>query len=155
MQDECVSATGETILAVRSARMGLQQSLISAVHTNALQLASSNQTSSAIGSTNSGWSFLLGRCFNLSLNLKILMGNGFNDPNTAGKCYADFDALESHLDLHWLKVNGASIYTDLSKAREVVLAATSSQLTPETNHSKSLCLKQPMRRLLKLSPLKF
>ena len=153
MQDECVSAAGETILAVRSARMGLRQSLASTVHTNSLQFASSNQTSSAIGSN--GWSFLLGRCFNLSLNLKILMGNGFNDPNTAGKCYADFDALESHLDLHWLKVNGANIYNDLSKAREAVLAAADSQLTPETNNSKSLCLKQPMRRLLKLSPLKF
>ena len=108
------------------------------------------------------WPYLLGRCFNLSVNLKILQGNQFNDSSTAGKCYADLNVLESQLDVHWLNVSQGCLADDLEKAvaeaKRVILmqqqvAASNTSAMSQSPEKSSLCLK-PVRRLLKISPIR-
>jgi len=158
-REEVVRASRETIVAVRDVRMRLGQSLDPLTYTDALRLANDLPSSFAPLEQGSGdWSYLHGRCFNLSLNLKILQGFGFADAATAGKCYTDLNVLESRLDVHWLSVCNSNVVEDLRKARRECAAAAVADLTtldtPEKSPPSALCLKLPVRRLLKLSPTK-
>ena len=150
----------ETIVAVREVRMRLGQSLDSPqTYTDALRHGrmSAPSSPSPSSSPSTDWSYLHGRCFNLSLNLKILQGNGYADAGTAGKCYADLDVLEARLDVHWLGLAGATVAEDLKKAEEARRSAHLSAngfSTDRQTSPSSRCLKLPVRKLLKLSPIK-
>jgi len=152
-----VQVTRDTIVAVRAAKKRLGQSLPSPhVYANALRCATSS-TSVEVPSASDGldWPYLLGRCFNLSVNLKILQGHQFNDSVTAGKCYADLNVLESQMEVYWLNVRQGSLAEELARAAAAKRQMDSTNITTTSRSSdkSSLCLK-PVRRLLKLSPLR-
>lgn len=76
---------------------------------------------------------LLGRCFNLSVNLKILRQCNFGDPAIACRVFVDFDVLENYL------------------RRKVQECETSLNIQPSNAENNSLCPKQLETKLQSLS----
>merc|ERR1712038_994184 len=96
--------------------------------------------------------YLLGRCFNLSLNPKILKGCDYGDCSVSGRCYSDLSMLESHLDRLCIRrmEEGAlgNLKSAANRMRRQSIDAETAHV--QSNFATALKLK-PVRKLLKLS----
>ena len=87
----------QTLSAVETLRDEISESMPGVVRRRARKCSSVSPSPSINGlSSDSELPLLLGRCFNLSLNLKILTHCDFADPNIACRVFVDLDVLENY-----------------------------------------------------------
>jgi hypothetical protein len=87
----------QTLSAVETLRDEISESMPGVVRRRARKCSSVSPSPSINGlSSDSELPLLLGRCFNLSINLKILTQCDFADPNIACRVFVDLDVLENY-----------------------------------------------------------
>lgn len=87
----------QTMCAVETLRDDISESMPGVVRRRARKCSSVSPSPSINGlSSDSELPLLLGRCFNLSINLKILTQCDFADPNIACRVFVDLDVLENY-----------------------------------------------------------
>ena len=151
-RQESLELTRQTLEIVRKARGLLSLCLSSVVHTRALQFATTVSPAPSLTELQTEGHhlpYLLGRCFNLSLNLKILQDCCYCDHGIAGRCYADLSVLDDHLNKQCLRLLDSSVLEDLQNAKKKKRTASTTEEI-EKNFTSALKLK-PVRRLLKLN----
>lgn len=95
---------------------------------------------------------LLGRCFNLSLNLKILHQCSYCDFAIGGRVFSDFKILEDHLKARLTEAVNVSAIEAVKKAKKKAEAAKNLQKAEE-NFSGLKISKPSMLKRLKLPKL--
>jgi len=88
----------ETLSVVDGLRDNISEHMPAVVRRRAKKCSSVSPSPSINGlSSDDELPLLLGRCFNLSVNLKILRQCNFNDPAIGCRVFVDFDVLENYL----------------------------------------------------------
>jgi len=148
-REETAETTREAMGVVRTARRKLGRCLTSRVYAKALKFATTVSPAPSITTLQSEdnvLTFLSGRCFNLSLNLKILKDSEYHDFAIAGRCYSDLSVLEDRLEHYALDGDVLGRLQAEKSKRQTNAVATE----VERNFSSALRLK-PVRKLLRLS----
>lgn len=148
-REQTAEATRETLGVIRKARRDLGRCLTSRVYARALKFATTVSPAPSITTLQSEdnlLTFLSGRCFNLSLNLKILKDSEYHDYAIAGRCYSDLSVLEDRLE-HYISDGDVLLRLQAAKTKRQTNAAATEV---ERNFTNALRLK-PVRKLLRLS----
>jgi len=148
-----LTLTKKALALVRKGRKALGDCLTSVVYARALKFATTVSPAPSLTELQTEGHhlpYLLGRCFNLSLNLKILRGCDYEDHSVAGRCYSDLSALETHLETLCLRRMETSVWQSLKQARTASKKTQEVATQVQSNFTNALRLK-PMRKLLKLS----
>jgi len=152
MRMESLDLAKQALSLVRLARRTLGDCLTSVVYARALKLATTVSPAPSLTDEEllqtEGYRlpYLLGRCFNLSLNLKILKDCRYGDCSVSGRCYSDLSMLETHLDRLCIRRFEDDAVHNLKSA----LATRKKSATVENNFALKL---KPVRKLLKLSAM--
>jgi len=95
---EKLQMSKQTLSVVDSLRDSISESMPGVVRRRAQKCSSVSPSPSINGiSSDSELPLLLGRCFNLSVNLKILRQCNFADPAIGCRVFVDFDVLDNYL----------------------------------------------------------
>jgi len=98
LRSEKLQMSIETLNAVDSLRATISEHMPGVVRRRAKKCSSVSPSPSINGlSLDDELPLLLGRCFNLSLNLKILSQCNYADPGIGCRVFVDFDVLENYL----------------------------------------------------------
>lgn len=124
----------QTLAVVDNLRENISEHMPGVVRRRAQKCSSVSPSPSINGlSTDDEFPLLLGRCFNLSVNLKILRQCNFGDPAIACRVFVDFDVLENYL------------------RRKVQECEVALNIRPSNAESNSLCPKKLETKLQSLS----
>jgi hypothetical protein len=131
---ERLEMSKETLSVVDNLRANISEHMPGVVRRRAHKCSSVSPSPSINGlSTDDELPLLLGRCFNLSVNLKILRQCNFGDPAIACRVFVDFDVLENYL------------------RQKVQECETSLNIQPSNVKNNSLCPTQLESKLQSLS----